>query len=63
MSRARLSPILFDWLKGTEGSLNVHRLASAGKGEDFDGRMALATFRDHLDEIREMTGDPEWQPA
>ena len=60
MDRRRLAPILLDWLRGAEGSLDVHKLALAGKGEDFDGAMARETFREHLDPIREMTGDPEW---
>ncbi|GEM_PF-371753 len=41
--------------------LPLRELALAGKGESFDGKKALELFRDRLDEIREMTGYPEWQ--
>ncbi len=38
----------------------LRRLAGSGRGEPFDGGRALALFSDRVDEIREMTGDPEW---
>ncbi len=60
MEKPRLAPLLFAWLRAPEGSLDVHRLALAGRGEAFDGAAARKTFADHLDDIRRMTGDPEW---
>jgi HEAT repeat protein len=60
MERPRLAPVLFEWLRDPDGDLDVHKLALAGRGEPFDGAAARLTFRDHLEDIRHMTGDPEW---
>lgn len=60
MERPRLAPLLFRWLQAPDGGLDVHRLALAGRGEPFDGAAARGTFRDHLQDILRMTGDPEW---
>ncbi len=60
MERPRLAPLLFRWLQAPDGGLDVHRLALAGRGEPFDGQAARDTFGGHLQDIRQMTGDPEW---
>ncbi len=60
LENKRLASELVKWLKNTGDFLYLRKLALSGKGENFDGREALNTFRDKIDEIREMTGDPEW---
>lgn len=40
--------------------LIFRRIALSGPGQPFDGVAAREFFSDQLDEIREMTGDPEW---
>ena len=40
--------------------LILRRIALSGKGQYFDGKKAMVLFQNRMDEIREMTGDPEW---
>ncbi len=60
LENKKLASELIQWLKSTGDFLYLRRLALSGRGEDFDGKEALKTFTDKIDEIREMTGDPEW---
>lgn len=62
LEKKALAPLLIKSLKSKGEFLYLHRLALSGKGEDFVGSEALEIFRDRLDGIREMTGDPEWAP-
>lgn len=54
--RSRLRTYLSD----NSDFLVLRRLAASGRGEEFSGKAARDFFADRLDEIREMTGDPEW---
>ncbi len=40
--------------------VNFTNLPLSGSGENFDGKAAYKLFSEKLDEIREMTGNPEW---
>jgi HEAT repeat protein len=60
LEKRKLAPILIKWLEDTGDFLYLRNLALAGVGEPFDGRAAYETFQNKLEEIREMTGDPEW---
>lgn len=60
LEKKQLMPILEKWLNSCEDFLVMRRIALSGKGEDFNGEEAIKMFSDRLDEIREMTGDPEW---
>lgn len=40
--------------------LKLRKIALSGAGAEFDGSAAWELFRERRDEIREMTGDPEW---
>lgn len=51
---------LLAFAERSEDLFIYRRIALSGKGEPFDGAGALELLRDHLDRIREMTGDPEW---
>lgn len=51
---------LLNFLEKKGDTLILRKLALSGKGEDFNGRAALAMFANRMDRIREMTGDPEW---
>lgn len=62
LEKKALASLLVESLKSKEKYLYLHRLALSGRGEDFIGSDALEIFRDRVDEIREMTGDPEWAP-
>lgn len=53
---------LQQWIDRTEEFLGLRRIALSGRGQEFDGALALEMFRERIDEIREMTGDPEWAP-
>ncbi|UCF99328.1 MAG: HEAT repeat domain-containing protein [Spirochaetaceae bacterium] len=60
LEKRSLAPILIKWLEDTGDFLYLRKLALAGVGEPFNGRAAYEVFLNKLDEIREMTGDPEW---
>jgi HEAT repeat protein len=62
LEKPKLSEELEKWLKSDRDLLALRHIALSGRGEEFDGSLALETFRDRLDEIREMMGDPEWPP-
>ncbi len=62
LKKKRYLPILLEWLEKSSDMLYMRHIALSGKGEDFNGRLAGKIFRDKLDQIREMTGDPEWAP-
>lgn len=56
----RLASALKQYLAENNDFLVLRRLALSGRGEEFVGSDARDFFADRLDEIREMTGDPEW---
>ena len=60
LKKKSFAHILLNWLKNCNDMQALRRLALSGHGEDFDKKEALELFLDRLDEIREMTGDPEW---
>ena len=49
------------WLDDSGDLLMLRRVALTGAGDDFDGATAHDLLSDRLDEVREMTGDPEWK--
>jgi HEAT repeat protein len=55
-----LRSVLRDYLADNSDFLVLRRLALSGRGEEFSGTAARDFFSERLDEIREMTGDPEW---
>ncbi len=58
LNNPKLTSLLTDFLGDEPGSLRQLPLSSSG--EPFDGNAALLIFKDRIDEIREMAGDPEW---
>ncbi|MBN1799683.1 MAG: HEAT repeat domain-containing protein [Spirochaetales bacterium] len=49
------------WLeKSTGGGLKLGNIAHSCRGERFDGKAGLALCNDKVDELRELTGDVEW---
>jgi len=58
LNNPKLTNILTNFLGDEPGSLRQLPLSSSG--EPFDGNTALLIFKDRIDEIREMAGDPEW---
>ena len=48
------------FLDNSHDFLKLRRIALAGKGTAFDGAGGLKLFGHRMDEVREMTGDPEW---
>ncbi|MDH5716021.1 MAG: HEAT repeat domain-containing protein [Spirochaetia bacterium] len=45
-----------------EDFIPLRRIALSGRGENFDGKSSFLMFQNKLNEIRELTGDPEWPP-
>jgi HEAT repeat protein len=60
LEKKSLAPILIKWLEDTGDFLYMRKLALSGAGEPFNGRDTYEIFQSKLDQIREMTGDPEW---
>ncbi|HKJ85848.1 MAG TPA: hypothetical protein VKA06_07215, partial [Spirochaetia bacterium] len=55
----RLAKALRAYLAEHSDFLVLRRLAVSGRGEEFNGEKARDFFADRIDEVREMTGDPE----
>ena len=55
-----LYEVITSWVteEGEDHTLRI--LATSCRGEEFDGVAALGVIGEHLDSLREMTGDPEW---
>ncbi len=51
---------LQSFMDDSKDLLILRRIALSGKGQYFDGNKAMVLFQNRMDEIREMTGDPEW---
>ena len=51
---------LQEFMDESKDFLILRRIALSGKGQDFDGNKGMILFQNRMDEIREMTGDPEW---
>jgi len=60
LEKKRFARLLTAWLDKSGDLIPMRRLSLAGKGEEFDGRVAREIFKDKMPEIREMMGDPEW---
>lgn len=60
LDKPRLGNVFKAWLDGLTDFLPYRQIAAAGRGEDFDGRLANEFFTATMDQIREMTGDLEW---
>ena len=60
LERPKIAPELRKLVEKSDDLFIFRRIALSGRGEPFDGAKALELFREQLDRIREMTGDPEW---
>lgn len=60
LQKEKLAPLFQKHLEHYGDDLTIRRTALSGRGENFDGSQALKLFSDHLDQMRELTGDPEW---
>ncbi|MCF7929423.1 MAG: HEAT repeat domain-containing protein [Spirochaetales bacterium] len=60
LENKKIADELIRWIDQSGDMFVYRRLALSGKGEEFNGQKACSLFSDHLDRIREMTGDPEW---
>ena len=58
--KPRVARILTTWLDRSGDLFALRKIALSGRGVEFNGAMALKLLGDRLDQIREMTGDPEW---
>ncbi len=53
-----LEKTVFNRIGGEPGFMR--KMALSGSGESFDGAKAMKIFSSRMDEIREISGDPEW---
>ncbi len=60
LDNKKIADELIRWIDQSGDMFVYRRLALSGKGETFNGQEACSLFSEHLDRIREMTGDPEW---
>jgi HEAT repeat protein len=56
--KPKLTELLLNYLGEEPGS--IRKLPLSSSGEPFDGKSAILIFKNRMDEIREMAGDPEW---
>ena len=56
----RVADGLIAFIDESRDFLILRRIALSGRGRDFDGNKAMILFQNRMDEIRELTGDPEW---
>jgi HEAT repeat protein len=49
------------WLGEHESWQALRETALASDGERFDARRAVLLLRDYIDQVREMTGEPDWR--
>lgn len=62
LGNPRSASILKDWLEKTGDFLVLRRIPLSSPGSSFDSRKGYELLQDRLDEVREMSGDPEWPP-
>ena len=55
-----LATTLMGWLENSGDFLYLRKVAYSAKGKSFDGQKAYRLFKDKLDLVRELGGDPEW---
>ena len=60
LAKPKLRAELFRRLDDSGDLLVLRRIALAGRGEAFDGHAAFEMLSDRIEEIRDMTGDPDW---
>jgi HEAT repeat protein len=60
LDRPKFRQRLFARLDDTGDLLVLRTIALSGRGEEFSGRAAFEMFSSRIDEVREMTGDPDW---
>ena len=60
LDSAKAAERLLAYIDESRDFLILRRIALSGRGRDFDGNKAMILFQNRMDEIREMTGDPEW---
>ncbi|MBN2544307.1 MAG: HEAT repeat domain-containing protein [Spirochaetes bacterium] len=57
----KYADILKKWMEKKFDTFFMKYIALAGNGENFNGDRAFAIYNDKIDEIREISGDQEWQ--
>lgn len=60
LENKKVADRLAQYINDSKDLLVLRKIALSGRGKDFDGNKAMVLFQDRIDEIREMTGDPEW---
>lgn len=60
LDNRRIARDLLAFMESSEDLFIFRRLALSGRGEVFDGAKGADLFREKLDRVRELTGDPEW---
>ncbi len=60
LQKPRLRAPFFAHLDGSGDLLVLRSVALSGRGEEFSGQAAFEMFAERIDEVREMTGDPDW---
>ncbi|OQY32308.1 MAG: hypothetical protein B6241_11395 [Spirochaetaceae bacterium 4572_59] len=60
LNNKKVADRLVLYINESKDLLILRKIALSSRGKDFDGDKAMVLFQDRMDEIREMTGDPEW---
>ncbi len=57
---SRIEPVFLKWIEETGEARGFRILATSCRGELFDGKTALSQIGNHIESLRELTGDQEW---
>jgi HEAT repeat protein len=60
LRKESVAQVLRNWIKDNKDVLLLRKMALSASGRDFDGIRGLYILSGCLEEIRELSGDPEW---
>ncbi|MCK5734993.1 MAG: hypothetical protein KAH21_00890, partial [Spirochaetaceae bacterium] len=60
LQKDSIAQIFHSWLKDNHEILLIRRMALSAKGRNFNTEKAIILLSDCIEELRELSGDPEW---
>lgn len=60
MKKESIAVVFRNWLKENQDIFLIRKMALSARGRDFDGKKARKLLSVCFEEVRELSGDPEW---
>jgi HEAT repeat protein len=60
LRKESIAQVFRNWLKENQDILLIRKMALSARGRDFDGKKARKLLSVCFEEVRELSGDPEW---